>query len=555
MEDIKLFKIEEFIDELQTELNPEAIAAKSLNSCLSTVGFSSGLFFLRESQNSENYRLISVAGIRSMRKADLSAYSLIVPDTLLKRKQGDFHFSPESMSFVRREHNVLLQGFHYIFSIFNDTKSVGFLLFGKKINEEVLAEEEEKIILTLLKTASMSLRIYDQFRGLSQKMLEAESLKDSVLGISGILDIEELSRKVYTNMKGFLFPEGGLLILNLDEFGMCRVLKGDSPLVPRRLPQSTVSLNGTLIRYLAELSLEDPLIRKESLPPEALKSLWESLAFLDSEKTEYIIPITVENKIICIIIFGKSTLHSISDSSRNMFIAFLAQAKSSFQNAVQYQREEALRLRFQRYVPKQIVEDALSGKDSVGEGIQKKVVILFSDIRGFTNFCENKNPSEVVIILNEYFDFMLEAIDSTNGILDKLIGDAIMATWGIFDDREDHIENAARSALQMMQELSKFNSDRPKEKQIHIGIGLHFGEVKAGNIGGKKRSDFTIIGDSVNLASRLEGVTKQYGVGIIVSEDFAAPIRNLFIFRELDTIRVKGKREPIRIFELLGERE
>ncbi len=148
---------------------------------------------------------------------------------------------------------------------------------------------------------------------------------------------------------------------------------------------------------------------------------------------------------------------------------------------------------------------------------------------------------------------MLDAIDSTSGILDKLIGDAIMATWGIFDERGDHIYNAALSSLKMMEALHNFNLPRSPESHIHIGIGLHFGEVKAGNIGGSKRSDFTIIGDNVNLASRLEGVTKEYGVSIVVSEDFYFPIKDKFTFRELDRIRVKGKKEPVKIYELVWE--
>lgn len=551
MEEFRIAKIEEFVEELQSELNPEIIGSKALDSSIATLGFRSGLF-LHKTEEQEIFIIKAQRGFRNLRKqSDVQNISIHIPISQIK--SSSFREIYSSIKVDKENISNALQEIFYIFILQLENQVFGVLLFGNKIDETALSVNDIRAIQTILKASSMSLRIYDHFMNLSRRILEIESLKDAVLSISSILNLEELSREVYTLIKGFLYPRGGMLLFRIYESNYFQVLKGDPPVYPRNLVGAGIILDFSLIDYFQKNSNSKFIYEFSELPLNVKDSILYSLPEINFDAAYYIIPIVIENKLIDLFIFGKTNLSSFSSSTESMLIAFLTQAHSSFKNAIQYKREETLRVRFQKYVPKQIVEDAIEGKDSIRDGIQKKVVILFSDIRDFTRFCENKNPSEVVITLNEYFELMLDAIDSTNGILDKLIGDAIMATWGIFDDRNDHIENAARSALQMLEHLAIYNSKQPKEKQIQIGIGLHFGEVKAGNIGGKKRSDFTIIGDSVNLAARLEGVTKNYGVSIVTSQDFYDPIKDKFIFRELDVIRVKGKNEPIKIYELLGE--
>jgi len=160
-------------------------------------------------------------------------------------------------------------------------------------------------------------------------------------------------------------------------------------------------------------------------------------------------------------------------------------------------------------------------------------------------------------LLNQYFETMVEAIFNYEGTLDKFIGDAIMAVFGApLPLNENHAWMAVQSALDMRRRLKEFNESRMVESQpqIHIGIGISSGEVVSGNIGSQKRMDYTVIGDGVNLSSRLESVTKEYGCDIVLSEFTYELCRERIWVRELDKIRVKGKNRPVSIFELIGDR-
>ena len=188
-------------------------------------------------------------------------------------------------------------------------------------------------------------------------------------------------------------------------------------------------------------------------------------------------------------------------------------------------------------------------KGNSESGRIQNVTILFSDIRSFTSISEKWEPSEVVTFLNEYLSLMTEKILERSGTIDKFIGDAIFATFGI-NGSENKSLNAILSAIQMQDSLSKLKTP------IRIGIGIHTGDVIVGNIGSEKRFDFTAIGDSVNLASRIESLTKKYNCGILVSQATIAELPQDtssfgFVFREIDRVRVQGKEEPVTIYEIL----
>jgi adenylate cyclase len=190
-------------------------------------------------------------------------------------------------------------------------------------------------------------------------------------------------------------------------------------------------------------------------------------------------------------------------------------------------------------------------------GEMKELTILFSDIRGFTTISEKLTPDELVALLNEYFGQMTEIVFATNGTLDKYIGDAIMAFWGSPYPQEDHAFRSCSCALQMVSGLAKLNeklqaAGRPP---IGIGIGLNTGLVNVGNMGSERRLSWTVMGDNVNLASRLEGITKQYHVQLIISEATYRHVASQFVCRELDKIRVKGKTQPVNIYELMDVAE
>ena len=220
-------------------------------------------------------------------------------------------------------------------------------------------------------------------------------------------------------------------------------------------------------------------------------------------------------------------------------------------------REKRLKTTMYRYMTPGVAEQVLAlGEDALMEGSKKDVTILFSDIRGYTTLTENLGASEVVSLLNKYFETMVEAVFNHEGTLDKFIGDALMAVFGApLPLKENHGWMAVKSALDMRWRLAEFNEPRLLNNQplIHIGIGISSGEVVSGNIGSHKRMDYTVIGDGVNLSARLESVTKEYGCDIILSEFTYNLCRDRIFVRELDKIRVKGKNQAVSIYELIGE--
>lgn len=216
--------------------------------------------------------------------------------------------------------------------------------------------------------------------------------------------------------------------------------------------------------------------------------------------------------------------------------------------------EKRMRATLGRYMAPALAEQVLrSDQDRLG-GVRQKVSVLFSDIRGYTSFAESMDASEVVELLNEYFGYMVDAVDAEEGVLDKFIGDAIMALFGVPFPREDDAARACRTALRMRRQLREFNARRAGQGSaaIQIGVGINTGLAVSGNIGSMKRSDYTCIGDAVNLGSRLEGASKAYGVTILLSQFTHEEIAGRFLTRELDLIRVKGKQQSLRLYELLG---
>lgn len=208
-----------------------------------------------------------------------------------------------------------------------------------------------------------------------------------------------------------------------------------------------------------------------------------------------------------------------------------------------------------QYVAPGIVDLLLKNPDLLRlGGEEKELTAMFTDIRGFTAISEGLSPGALVDLLNEYLSEMTAVIFRNWGTLDKYIGDAIMAFWGAPFPQPDHAERACRAALEMLQVLKRLQERWVAEgrSEINIGVGLNTGPMVVGNMGSDSRFNFTIMGDNVNLASRLEGINKEFGTRLIISEyTYRAAAKNLVV-RELDLIRVKGKMRPVRIYELLA---
>ncbi|MDJ0556490.1 MAG: GAF domain-containing protein [Microcoleaceae cyanobacterium MO_207.B10] len=218
-------------------------------------------------------------------------------------------------------------------------------------------------------------------------------------------------------------------------------------------------------------------------------------------------------------------------------------------------REKRMKNAMYRYMTPGVAEQVMAlGEDALLEGERKEVTVLFSDIRGYTTITENLEASEVVKLLNQYFETMVEAVFDHEGTLDKFIGDALMAVFGAPLSLENHALMAVKTALDMRIRLQEFNKSRPGEPQFKIGIGISSGEVVSGNIGSQKRMDYTVIGDGVNLSSRLEAITKKYGCDIILSEFTYRLCADYIWARELDKVRVKGKQKGVSIYELISPR-
>ena len=206
-----------------------------------------------------------------------------------------------------------------------------------------------------------------------------------------------------------------------------------------------------------------------------------------------------------------------------------------------------------RFMTQNVVDQIMGREDELLFGAACRASILFADIRGFTGMAEQLGPRGTVDMLNEIFTELFEAVATSDGLLDKFMGDALMAVYGapISSDRDPL--NAVDSAVAMSAMLVAINQRRAARGGVNLrlGVGIASGEVVAGTIGSPKRMDYTVIGDSVNLASRLEKITKTYGVGIVICEDTAEAVGGAHPLRELDTIRVRGRARPVKIFQVI----
>jgi len=220
--------------------------------------------------------------------------------------------------------------------------------------------------------------------------------------------------------------------------------------------------------------------------------------------------------------------------------------------------KKKIRGAFQYYLTASVINEMLKNPSKLKLGGDKKdLSVLFSDIRGFTSISEKLTPEELVRLLNEYLTAMTDIVFKYDGLLDKYMGDAIMAVYGAPIDQTDHALRACRTALDMMAELAKLQKKWAAEGRpaLNIGIGINSGDMVVGNMGSQMRFDYTVMGDAVNLGSRLEGINKEYGTNIIISEFTYNVVKDELFCRELDAVRVKGKALPVKIYELICDQK
>ncbi len=232
----------------------------------------------------------------------------------------------------------------------------------------------------------------------------------------------------------------------------------------------------------------------------------------------------------------------------------------SFDFLVERLDKARVRKTLERYVSRDVVKELLDNPDTFFNsltGVRKPVCILFSDVRGFTTLTEKADSAALVKQLNEYFEEMVRIVFRHQGSLDKFIGDAVMAVWGNIVShgpaRDAH--NAVATALAMKSSLKKLNEDWKSRGMMELafGIGINHGEVIVGNLGSSEKMELTVIGDAVNLASRLEGLTKEYHLDLLLGENMTALVSDTYILRLVDSVQVKGKTKPVDVFTVLGD--
>jgi adenylate cyclase len=214
--------------------------------------------------------------------------------------------------------------------------------------------------------------------------------------------------------------------------------------------------------------------------------------------------------------------------------------------------------KFASKVSKSVMEDILKNIDNNEFSAKnKEITIFFSDIRGFTQVSEQLKAKELIEYLNAYMEPMSSIIIKNQGTIDKFIGDAIMAYWNAPLDVENHADMAVKASLEQLEALNELNKKFEKDKlpTIDIGIGLNSGEVIVGEMGSSLRSDYTVIGDAINLGSRVESLCKYYGSKLNITNFTKDKLKEKYIFRFLDLVRVKGKTQPVEIWQVIGSGE
>ena len=273
--------------------------------------------------------------------------------------------------------------------------------------------------------------------------------------------------------------------------------------------------------------------------------------------------------IACIFIFDSGTIMNIVYPPISIILSYIG--GTGFLYITEKRQKRKLKEAFSKYVSNKLVDEIVKDPEKLKLGGEKReITVLFSDIADFTSISENLAPEELVRLLNKYLTTMTDIIMKNNGMVDKYIGDAIMAEWNMPLPEKDHAQMACRTALEMIDALEELNKDSALSEvksrvnlpgaKIHARIGIYTGEAIVGNMGSHERFDYTAIGDTVNTASRMEGLNKVYGTNIMISETTYTQLINHSNshfkdkLMELDYVRVKGKNKPVIIYELCNKK-
>ncbi|MCL2044374.1 MAG: response regulator [Treponema sp.] len=417
----------------------------------------------------------------------------------------------------------------HIKNLLSDPPSVDYELIkkeGKKINDNSLVE----MINNLLDSKLFQTTIIGMLADLSGKV---SSLKETVQGVFALLNNVCHSEICSIMIKDE--DDNGLLVYNANNAGYTREITEDFKAI------TIADFNTRFSDYkVISKELEDFFPAGEN----------------GSRIESYImIPLKISGDEYATVHIGTSIKEYFSPVILENLNIFLASAAPIIANALRIRQMESLqnktRIAFARYVPIDVMDEIIKKSTTqVTQGETRVVAILFSDIRSFTKISEHTEAQELVQFLNNYFACMGNEIIAEGGNIDKFIGDAIMAIFGAPKTLENSSSSAIRAAMRMVKALKQVDVSGIKLPDIGLstGIGVNSGACVVGNIGFQNKLDYTVIGDTVNLASRVEGVTKYYRAPIIVSEYTFQSAKDDFIFRKADSVRVVGKEIPVGLY-------
>jgi adenylate cyclase len=252
-----------------------------------------------------------------------------------------------------------------------------------------------------------------------------------------------------------------------------------------------------------------------------------------------------------------------NEESQNLLHAFADEAAIAIENARLFdevaksrEAEATIRKLFQKYVPADVVREALKVKHGGRLSSKLTATVLFSDIRGFTSISEKMPPEGLVGFLNDYLQRMVDIVFDEGGIVDKFIGDSVMAVFGAPVPKPDDATRAVRASLRMIEEVERFNEEQKKQGgvEINVGIGLHTGPLIAGNIGSDRKMEYTVIGDTVNAAKRVESLNQEMKTHVLITKQCYDATGEVFVVRELPRVQVKGKQQPLQVYEVLSDK-
>ncbi|OBA79471.1 hypothetical protein A9W99_20580 [Mycobacterium sp. 1164966.3] len=389
----------------------------------------------------------------------------------------------------------------------------------------------------------------------SQKLRDITALIETTKALNSELDMSKVLETIVDKGVQLMKAERGFLILVQDgelDFKVARNrdrtdIEDPSKLISRSVLDSVTDTGEPVLTTDAQTSLRG----SRSIMALEVRSL-------------ICVPLRLKERILgALYVDSKFTETKFNEESQNLLHAFADQAAIAMENArlfdeVAESREAEKRVRqiFQKYVPADVVRAALNIKDGGRLSAKLTATVLFSDIRGFTSISERLLPEEVVGFLNDYLQRMVDIVFDEGGIVDKFIGDSVMAVFGAPVPKPDDAARAVRAALRMIEEVSRFNAQQRRQGgvEVDVGVGLHTGTLIAGNIGSDRKMEYTVIGDTVNVANRVESLNQKMRTNVLITQECYEATGKVFTVRELPRMQVKGKAEPLQVYEVLGDK-